>query len=188
VTILFADIVAFTPRAEGRAASEVVGFLNRVFTEFDRLAVRHGLEKIKTIGDAYMVAAGMPDPRADHAEAVAEMALDMLEAARRLGDGTGEAVHVRIGFHAGPAVAGVIGTRKFFYDVWGDTVNTAARLESQGAADRIQVTRATRDLLADRYVFERRGEIALKGKGLAETWWLAGRRPEAAPARAAPPA
>ncbi len=176
VTILFADIVDFTPRATSLPAPEVVAFLNRVFTEFDQLADLHRLEKIKTIGDAYMVAAGMPDPRPDHAAAIAEMALDMLEVTRRLSAETGEDVAVRVGLHTGPAVAGVIGTRKFFYDVWGDTVNTAARMESQGEPGRIQTTPEARAALADAYEFEPRGEIEVKGKGRMTTWWLTGRK------------
>jgi class 3 adenylate cyclase len=176
VTILFADIVDFTPRAASLSAPDLVAFLNRVFTEFDTLAEKHELEKIKTIGDAYMVAAGMPDPRHDHAEAVAEMALDMLDVTRRISAETGESVAVRIGLHTGPAVAGVIGTRKFFYDVWGDTVNTAARMESQGEPGRIQATPEARAALADAFTFEQRGEVEVKGKGGMTTWWLTGRK------------
>ena len=178
VTILFADIVDFTPRAAALSAPDLVAFLNRVFTAFDRLAERHGLEKIKTIGDAYMVAAGMPDPRRDHAEAVAEMALDMLAATEALSAEGDEQVAVRIGLHTGQAVAGVIGTRKFFYDVWGDTVNTAARMEAQGAPGRIQVTPDARAALEDAFTLEPRGEIEVKGKGRMETYWLTGRREE----------
>jgi class 3 adenylate cyclase len=176
VTILFADIVDFTPRAASMDAPDLVAFLNRIFTVFDKLAERLGLEKIKTIGDAYMVAAGMPLPRDDHATAVAEMALGMIEATERISRETGEHVSVRVGLHTGPAVAGVIGTRKFFYDVWGDTVNTAARMESHGMPGKIQVTEAARAMLADAYVFEKRGEIDVKGKGQMTTWWLTGRK------------
>lgn len=175
ITIAFADIVDFTPRAQRLSPPQLVAFLNRVFTEFDILAEKHGLEKIKTIGDAYMVAAGMPDPRPDHAQAVAEMALDMLEVTTRLSGEIGEEISVRIGLHTGQAVAGVIGTRKFFYDVWGDTVNTASRMESLGEPGRIQVTPEARAALADIYSFEPRGEIEVKGKGLMQTWWLTGR-------------
>ncbi|MDP6343264.1 MAG: adenylate/guanylate cyclase domain-containing protein [Alphaproteobacteria bacterium] len=175
VTILFADIAEFTPRATSMPAPELVRFLNRIFTEFDHLSEARGLEKIKTIGDAYMVAAGLPRPRQDHATAVAELALEMLAACARLSDELGQAVEVRIGIHTGPVVAGVIGTRKFFYDVWGDTVNTAARMESHGEPGRIQVTEAARAALGEAYAFEARGPVEIKGKGRIETWWLTGR-------------
>lgn len=176
VTILFADIVDFTPRSLRMSPPDLVAFLNRIFTEFDKLAEKYGLEKIKTIGDAYMVAAGMPDPRPDHAEALAQMALDIIDVTQRLSREMGEDVAVRIGLHTGQAVAGVIGTRKFFYDVWGDTVNTAARMESHGEPGRIQVTREAYEALKEQYVFEARGEIEIKGKGKIDTWWLCGRR------------
>ncbi|WP_299879578.1 adenylate/guanylate cyclase domain-containing protein [uncultured Sulfitobacter sp.] len=172
VTILFADIVDFTPRANRMQAAELVSFLNRVFSEFDTLADVYHLEKIKTIGDAYMVAGGMPEPRADHASAVADMALEMLAITKRIGEEMGETLAVRIGIHTGPAVAGVIGTRKFFYDVWGDTVNTASRLESYGTPNRIQVTQETYAVLSGGYRFEKRGTIDIKGKGRIETYYL----------------
>jgi adenylate cyclase len=175
VTILFADIVDFTPRASTMRPEELVGFLNRVFTEFDHLTDRFGLEKIKTIGDAYMVAAGMPKNRPDHAQAVADMALAMLEATNRLTNETGESIEVRIGLHTGAAIAGVIGTQKMFYDVWGDTVNTASRMESHGDAGRIQLTGETRDRLGDAYLFKERGMIDIKGKGEIKTFWLIGK-------------
>lgn len=174
-TILFADIVDFTPRAASMAPEDLVRFLNSVFTEFDAETNARGLEKIKTIGDAYMIAAGMPDPRDDHAEAVAEMALKMLEITERLSAESGQPVAVRIGLHTGPAVAGVIGTRKFFYDVWSDTVNTAARMESHGEPGRIQITAEAKAALGDAYVCEPRGVVDIKGKGPIETWWLTGR-------------
>lgn len=174
VTILFADIVDFTPRALRMSAPDLVSFLNRVFTEFDELAAKHRLEKIKTIGDAYMVAGGMPEPRGDHASAVADMALEMLHVTEQVGREIDETLAVRIGIHTGPAVAGVIGTRKFFYDVWGDTVNTASRLESNGTPGRIQVTQETYDALSDRYMFENRGIIDIKGKGRIQTYYLTG--------------
>lgn len=172
VTLLFADIADFTPRANSMPPEALVRFLNRIFTEFDRLTDRFGLEKIKTIGDAYMVAAGMPRPRADHAQAVADMALAMLETTARLSAETGQKVEVRIGLHSGAAIAGVIGTQKVFYDVWGDTVNTASRMESHGEVGRIQLTRETRDRLGEAYVFEARGVVDVKGKGPVETFWL----------------
>jgi adenylate cyclase len=175
VTILFADIVNFTPRASRLSPTEIVGFLNRIFSEFDKLAEKHKLEKIKTIGDAYMVAGGMPDLRTGHAHAVADMALNMLEVTNRLSKEVGEKIEVRIGIHIGPAVAGVIGTRKMFYDVWGDTVNTASRMESHGIAGKIQVTEAAKNALSDHYEFQSRGSIDVKGKGEMELFYLVGR-------------
>ncbi|MCL6282872.1 adenylate/guanylate cyclase domain-containing protein [Ruegeria sp. 2012CJ41-6] len=174
VTILFADIVDFTPRASQMRAAELVSFLNRVFTQFDDLADRHGLEKIKTIGDAYMIAGGMPEPRPDHASAVADMALEMLAITEEISREMGEMLTVRIGIHTGPAVAGVIGTRKFFYDVWGDTVNMASRLESYGTPGRIQVAQETYDVLSDLYRFEKRGTLEIKGKGEIQAYYLIG--------------
>lgn len=175
VTILFADIVDFTPKATRMSAPELVSFLNQVFSKFDELAETHKLEKIKTIGDAYMVAGGMPAPRADHAVAVAEMALEMLSVTKEMEREVGDTIELRIGIHSGPAVAGVIGTRKFFYDVWGDTVNTASRLESNGTPGRIQVTQETYDALSDHFAFEKRGLIDIKGKGETMTYYLTGR-------------
>jgi len=175
VTILFADIVDFTPRANSMRPEELVGFLNRIFTEFDKLTAQFGLEKIKTIGDAYMVAAGMPTARPDHAQVTADMALAMLDVTRRLTAETGQCIEVRIGLHSGAAIAGVIGTQKVFYDVWGDTVNTASRMESHGEEGRIQLTRETKDHLGSFYDFELRGEVEIKGKGLLQTYWLIGK-------------
>ena len=175
VTLLFADIVDFTPRAARLSPNEIVRFLNKVFSEFDRLAENHGLEKIKTIGDAYMVAGGMPELRDGHAAAVADMALDMLDVTKRVGAELGDDLSVRIGIHTGPAVAGVIGTRKIFYDVWGDTVNTASRMESHGLAGKIQVTKEAKRALGPGYVFERRGLIEVKGKGEMELYCLIGK-------------
>ncbi len=181
VTILFADIVDFTPRANSMPPEEVVTFLNSVFTEFDRLTELHGLEKIKTIGDAYMVAAGMPVARADHAEAIADMALDMLAVTRELSARAHQPIEVRIGLHTGSAIAGVIGTQKVFYDVWGDTVNTASRMESQGEIGRIQLTADTKDQLGDGYLFEERGMVEIKGKGRIRTFWLTGKASYSSP-------
>lgn len=172
VAILFADVVGFTPMSARMSAEEVVEFLNAVFSRFDALAQRHGLEKIKTIGDAYMVGAGMPDPCDDPVHRVAEMALDMLSATRDLPDGA----RVRIGVHCGPAVAGVIGQQKLFYDVWGETVNTASRMESHGEAGRIQVSAAAYRALEREYRFDARGIVEVKGIGPVETWWLIARR------------
>ena len=175
-SILFADVVDFTPWSELLPPAEVVGYLDHLFSHFDALADRHGLEKIKTIGDCYMVAAGVPTPRADHARALALMALDMLEAMRSEED-IGDAGHeLRIGINSGPVVAGVIGRKRFLYDLWGDAVNTASRMESHGTPGRIQVTRATCELLAEEFELEPRGTIAVKGKGEIETWYLVGPR------------
>ncbi len=176
VTVLFADVVDFTLLAERTTAERVVGLLNEVFSAFDRLAERHGLEKIKTIGDAYMVAGGLPEARPDHAEAIAEMALDMQAELTRLCEALGVELQLRIGMASGPVTAGVIGRHKFTYDLWGDTVNMASRMESHGLAGRIQTTEATYRRLRDRYRFEERGEIEVKGKGRLRTYLLVGRR------------
>jgi adenylate cyclase len=176
-SILFADVVDFTPRSEQLPASEVVGILDRLFSHFDVLAERYGLEKVKTIGDCYMVAAGVPDPRPDHARVLALLALDMVEAMRSK-DGVGDlGLELRVGINSGPVVAGVIGRKRFLYDLWGDAVNTASRMESQGAPNRIQITRATYELLRDEFVCEPRGTVAVKGKGDMETWYLLRRLP-----------
>jgi class 3 adenylate cyclase len=167
VTVLFADLAGFTQRSARMPPAEVVTLLNDVFSRFDELCTRHGLEKVKTIGDAYMAVAGIPEPRADHAEAAARLALDMLAA---MPDG----LHLRIGLHTGPAVAGVIGTRKFIYDLWGDTVNTASRMESHSEPGRIQVSRATWERLQSSFRLVRRGVIPVKGKGEMETFFLEG--------------
>jgi adenylate cyclase len=181
-SILFADVADFTPWSERLPPAEVVGYLDRLFSRFDDLAERYGLEKIKTIGDCYMVAAGVPTPRPDHARALALMALDMLEAIRS-DEGVAHLGHeLRIGINSGPVVAGVIGRKRFLYDLWGDAVNTASRMESHGTAGRIQITRATYDLLADEFECEPRGTIAVKGKGEIEAWYLVGRRAERAAA------
>lgn len=171
-SVVFADIVDFTPLAEARAPHEVVGILNALFTEFDRLADVHGLEKIKTIGDAYMAVAGVPRPRADHAEAALRLAFAMHGAAADQPALDGKPLRIRTGIASGPLVAGVIGERKFSYDLWGDTVNTAARMESSGIPGRIQVTDATRRLLDGRYAFVRRPGVEVKGKGTMDTWTL----------------
>jgi class 3 adenylate cyclase len=178
VTVLFADIVNFTPLSEGITPEGVVQLLDELFSGFDQLAQRHGLEKIKTIGDAYMVVGGLPDSRPDHAEAVAEMALAMREeVARRVGP-TGRPLQVRIGIDTGPVVAGVIGRSKFSYDLWGDTVNTASRMESQGLPGCIQVTERTYQRLRNRYRFEQRGPIQVRGKTTMVTYLLLGRNPD----------
>jgi class 3 adenylate cyclase len=175
VTVLFADLVDFTRRSERIAPEQVVAILNDLFTIFDQFAEREGLEKIKTVGDAHMVAGGLPEPRPDHAEAVAEMALAIRDAVARHTDPSGQPLQVRIGIDTGPVVAGVIGRDKFIYDLWGDTVNTASRMESHGVPGCIQVTARTYQHLRDAYRFERRGPIAVKGKGEMVTWFLVGR-------------
>jgi class 3 adenylate cyclase len=175
VTVLFADVVDFTPFVGRTEPSRVVGVLDEIFTAFDALAERHGLEKIKTIGDAYMVASGLPEPRADHAEVMAEMALDMQAQFGRIGAGLGEGHAIRIGMDSGPVIAGVIGSHKFAYDLWGDTVNTASRMESHGIPGRIQVTEGTYRRLRGRYAFEARGDIEVKGKGTRAAYLLTGR-------------
>jgi class 3 adenylate cyclase len=172
VTLLFADIVEFTRLSSSMSADELVGVLNEIFTVFDDLVEHHGLEKVKTIGDAYMVVGGMSDGSRDHTERVAAMAIDLadrvaaIDAAARLG------VRFRIGIHCGPVIAGVIGTKKFIYDVWGDTVNMASRMESLGLPGRIQVSSAVEQRLRDRFVLEARGVIEVKGKGAMPTWFL----------------
>jgi guanylate cyclase len=175
-SILFADVVDFTPWSERLAPSEVVGYLDHLFTHFDALAERYGLEKIKTIGDCYMVAAGVPTPRPDHARVLALMALDMLEAMRSNDELGHLGLELRAGINSGPVVAGVIGRKRFLYDLWGDVVNTASRMESYGAPGRIQITRPTYELLADEFDCEPRGTITVKGKGEVEAWYLIGLR------------
>ncbi len=175
-SILFADVVDFTPLSEGLQPTEVVGLLDHLFTHFDLLAERYDVEKIKTIGDAYMVAAGVPVPRADHARVMARMALDMREAMLSEDAVSHLGVAIRIGINSGPVVAGVIGRKRFLYDLWGDAVNMASRMESQGTPGRIQVTQATYELLKDEFELERRGTVPIKGKGDVETWYLIGRR------------
>jgi guanylate cyclase len=176
-SILFADVVDFTPLAERLPPAEVVGVLDHLFSHFDELAERHGLEKIKTIGDCYMVAGGVPSPRPDHARALALMALDMQEAMQSSDEVGHLSLQLRIGINSGPVVAGVIGRKRFLYDLWGDAVNTASRMESHGTSGRIQITRTTKELLEDEFVCEPRGTIPVKGKGEIEAWYLVGRRP-----------
>jgi adenylate cyclase len=175
-TVLFADIVGFTALAARLPAAQVVVLLNETFSAFDDLAARHGLEKIKTIGDAYMVAGGVPRPRGDHAHAVAEFALAMREAMASLRERLGAAVEVRIGLHCGPTVAGVIGRQKFIYDLWGDTVNTASRMESHGVPGEIHVSQDAARRLESDFELKSRGTIEVKGKGPMQTFFLVGRR------------
>jgi adenylate cyclase len=176
VTVLFADIVGFTPLSERLSASDLVSLLDSVFVRWDALAGHHGVEKIKTIGDAYMVAGGIPLPRDDHAEAIAEMALAMGPELAHCAAETGLPLEVRIGIDTGPVVAGVIGRAKFIYDLWGDTVNTASRMESHALLGSIQVTERTYGHLRERYEFRPRGTIEVKGKGPMTTYLLLGRR------------
>jgi len=176
-SVLFSDIVGFTPLSETMSPEALVSVLDEVFSAFDAAATKHGLEKIKTIGDAYMVAAGLPVPRADHLEAIAEMALDMREAVARVNAKRGLTLRVRIGMHSGPVVAGVIGTAKFSYDIWGDTVNTASRMESHGAPGEIHVTDEVRKKLEGRYEFSAPRTMQVKGKGELTTAFLLRRRP-----------
>lgn len=173
-TVLFADVVGFTPLSDSLAPAEVVHFLNDLFITFDTIAERHGVEKIKTIGDAYMAAAGVPVPRPDHAEAIARMALEMVAFAEGLKDPNGKPVRLRIGVHSGPVVAGVIGLKKFAYDLWGDTVNTASRMESHGEAGAIHVSAAAAERLGE-FTLKDRGLIQVKGKGEMRTFFLEGK-------------
>lgn len=175
VTILFADIVGFTVLSARISPEELLDFLNEIFSAFDGLTEKYGLEKIKTIGDAYMVVGGLPNPSTNHAESIAEMALDMQEELAKFNAKHHAAINIRIGINTGPAIAGVIGTKKFIYDLWGDAVNTAARMESHGIAGAIQVTQSTYDILRNKYLFEDRGMIHIKGKGHMNTYLLAGR-------------
>ena len=169
-------MAGFTARASETEPVQLVRFLNEVFTTFDRLVERHGLEKIKTSGDGYVVISGAPVARADHAEALADLAIDILDAARNLRDQHGGRVPIRIGVASGPVVGGVIGTRKFFYDVWGDAVNVASRMESTGLAGKIQVSNETYARLQGRFVLQPRGMIDVRGKGPMATWFLLARR------------
>lgn len=176
VSVLFADIVNFTPLSSRIPPKELVNLLNSIFSIFDSLADRHKLEKIKTIGDAYMVVGGLPKPRVDHLEAIANMALDMQQEISQFLTPDHQPITLRIGIHTGPVVAGVIGRRKSVYDLWGDTVNISSRMESQGEAGYIQVTQTVYDRLKENYLLQKRGSIAVKGKGLMTTYWLLDRK------------
>ena len=174
-SILFADIVSFTPMSESMTPEELVTLLNEVFSQIDTLVDQYGLEKIKTIGDCYMVAAGVPRPRPDHAHALAQLALDIQNYVEHT-PVQGRQLHFRIGINSGPVVAGVIGHKKFAYDLWGDAVNTASRMESHGAAGVIQVTRSTYELIQDEFTCEPQGQVVIKGKGEMAVWRVIGRR------------
>jgi class 3 adenylate cyclase len=175
VTVLFADIVGFTPLAATMSPAELVLVLDTLFNAYDALLDHYGLEKVKTIGDSYMAAAGLPEPRPDHAQAAAAMALDMIAETHRLSAELGLGLAIRSGLHSGPLVAGVIGSRKFIYDLWGDTVNTASRMESHGEPGAVHVSEATWELVKDHFAWRQRGVIAVKGKGQLSTYWLTGR-------------
>jgi len=175
-SVLFADIVGFTERASSSAPADLVRFLDRLYSAFDALVDKHGLEKIKVSGDSYMVVSGVPRPRPDHAQALADFALDMANVAAGLQDPHGNSVPLRVGMACGPVVAGVVGSRRFFYDVWGDAVNVASRMESTDSVGRIQVPEAMYEHLKDQFVLQQRGRIEVKGKGFMRTWYLIGRK------------
>lgn len=175
VSVLFADLVDFTAASSEMTPRQLVKMLNEVFSMFDQLAEFHRLEKIKTIGDAYMVAGGLPTPNDDHAEAIAQFALDICDAIQQFQRPDGKAFQIRVGINTGSVVAGVIGRRKFAYDLWGDTVNLASRMEATGEAQRIQVTPHLYERLKDKFQFEPRGYITVKGRGQMMTYWLVGR-------------
>ena len=177
-SILFADIAGYTKRASDTPPDDLVRFLDVLYTDLDALVDRHGLEKVKTSGDSYMVVSGVPTPRPDHLEALAALALDLADSVADLKDPWGRAVPLRIGMAAGPVVAGVVGARKFFYDVWGDAVNVASRMETTDVEGRIQVPDNVYERLRHRFVLEERGVVDVKGKGDMHTWYLVGPRPE----------
>jgi len=178
VTILFADIVGFTTLSERISPTQLVNLLNEIFSAFDKLSDEYGLEKIKTIGDDYMVVGGIPKFRSDHAEAIAKMALSMQQEVTKFNAQHNAELSLRIGINTGPVVAGVIGTKKFIYDLWGDAVNTASRMESHSLPGCIQVTESTYQSLRDKYLLEERGVIYVKGKGEMTTYFLKGKRVE----------
>lgn len=175
-SILFADIVGFTPLSNQISPTEMIELLNQIYSHFDMLVEKYGVEKIRTLGDNYMVASGVPTPRPDHAQALSHLALDMLDYCEQLGSTQDEKLQLRIGINSGPLIAGVIGNKKFQYDIWGDAVNTASRMESHGEAGKIQVTQATANLLKDEFILKSRGPIDVKGKGRMKTWFLTGRK------------
>ncbi len=176
VTVLFADIVDFTKHTATMQPVAIVDLLSEIFTRFDQLTEKYGLEKIKTVGDAYMAVSGLPMPMSNHIEAAAEMALELRDEIKRYKTPTGEPYRMRLGLHCGPVVAGVIGTKKFIYDLWGDTVNIASRMESHGKADHIQTSEAVYGRLVGRFQFEARGVIPIKGIGEMPTYFLSRRQ------------
>ena len=175
VTVLFADIVGFTPLTARLPAEELVGMLGRLFARFDELVAARGLEKIKTIGDAYMAAGGLPEPLDDHAARVVDLGLAMIDVATQESDRIAD-IRLRVGVHSGPVIGGVIGHRKFAFDIWGETVNIASRLESQGILGRVQVSAATWRKVEDLFEAEHRGPVRLRGYGPMETYMVVGRR------------
>lgn len=174
-TVLFADIVDFTKISSQSSPTDVVKMLDEVFSLFDQLTYRYQLEKIKTVGDAYMVAGGLPELMPNHIESIANMALDIQTVIQKVRDPRGKPIRIRMGIQTGSVIAGVIGRRKFIYDLWGDTVNMASRMQSHGLPDCIQVTTEVYEVLRDRYSLEPRGLTAIKGKGSMNTYWLKGR-------------
>jgi class 3 adenylate cyclase len=174
VTVMFADIVGFTRLASTISAEELVAILDEIFRRFDHLVEHYGVEKIKTIGDAYMIVAGVPEDRADHTKVIADLSLAMLAAIEDYNRDTGRSLSIRIGFFSGPVVAGVIGKKKFVYDLWGDTVNIASRMESLSEPGKIQVAESTYQVLKDQYHFAQRNAIEVKGKGQMMTYFLLG--------------
>lgn len=174
VTVVFADIVGFTKLCATMPAEETVQMLNTIFSSFDSLVEKYGVEKIKTIGDNYMLAAGLPVPSEDHATAAAGIALEMIQSLKKLNQTIHKELNIRIGLHSGPVVAGVIGTRKFIYDLWGDTVNTASRMESHGQPGRVHCSEVTAKLLEKSYLLEERGAVEIKGKGMMTTYFIQG--------------
>jgi adenylate cyclase len=177
-SVLFADIAGFTERASDMPPDQLILFLDRLYGDFDALVDKHGLEKIKVSGDSYMVVSGVPQPRDDHVQALAAFALDMAEVVRVLKDSRGDPLPLRIGLASGPVVAGVVGSRRFFYDVWGDAVNVASRMESTDSVGRIQVPEDVYQRLKNDFVLQERGDIEVKGKGSMRTWYLIGRKPD----------
>jgi adenylate cyclase len=175
-SVLFADIAGFTERASNTAPADLVRFLDKLYSAFDALVDKHGLEKIKVSGDSYMVVSGVPRPRPDHVEALADLAIEMAEVAGGLKDPHGLSVPLRVGMAYGPVVAGVVGSRRFFYDVWGDAVNVASRMESTDSVGRIQVPEDMYQRLKGNFVLQERGGIEVKGKGIMRTWYLVGRK------------
>lgn len=182
-SVLFADIAGFTKRASDTAPADLVHFLDRLYNSFDALVELHGLEKIKVSGDCYMVVSGVPWPRSDHVEALADLALDMADAVAGLKDPHGRDIALRMGLASGPVVAGVVGSRRFFYDVWGDAVNVASRMESTDTEGHIQVPQAVYERLKKDFVLQERGDVEVKGKGVMRTWYLVGRKPGAGAAQ-----
>ncbi len=177
-SIIFADLVGFTPLSATMTPVEMVELLNEIYSYLDDLVEKYGLEKIRTMGDGYMVVSGVPRPRPDHAHAAADMALEACGFLDGFRTRTGQSLQFRMGINSGPLVAGVVGHKKFHYDIWGDAVNVASRMESHGAPGRVHMTAATRELIKDEFDCERRGKVNVKGKGEMETWFLVGRKPE----------